>query len=51
MPTENIKRIIFTDESKFYFFYSDGKVFVWKGLGTGLDSENINSTVKHGGAV
>jgi hypothetical protein len=49
MPIEDIKRIIFMDESKFNLFYSDGKVFLWRELDTGLDSENINSTVKHGG--
>jgi transposase len=46
---EKIKTIIFSDESKFNLFYSDGKPSVWREPGTSLDSNNINHTVKHGG--
>jgi len=49
MPEEDIKRIIFTDESKFNLFYSDGKISVWREPGSGLKPENLNKTVKHGG--
>lgn len=50
MPENEIKSIIFSDESKFNLFYSDGKVSVWREPGTGLKSENLIKTVKHGGA-
>ena len=49
MSEDAIKSIIFTDESKFNLFYSDGKVSVWREPGTGLKSEHLNKTVKHGG--
>ncbi|KAF9761418.1 Transposable element Tcb1 transposase, partial [Nosema granulosis] len=38
-----------SDESKFNLFYSDGKVSVWRKLGTGLALKNLSPTVKHGG--
>ncbi|KAF9761289.1 Transposable element Tcb1 transposase [Nosema granulosis] len=38
-----------TDESKFIFFYSDGKVSVWRKPGTCLALKNLSPTVKHGG--
>ncbi|KAG0418638.1 Transposable element Tcb1 transposase [Dictyocoela roeselum] len=49
MENEEIKRIIFSDESKFNLFYSDGKVSVWREKGTGLFEKNLSPTVKHGG--
>lgn len=43
------KSVIFTDESKFNLFGSDGRRFVWRKEGTALKSANIKVTVKHGG--
>lgn len=43
------RSVIFTDESKFNLFGSDGRRFVWRRQGTALNPENINNTVKHGG--
>ena len=36
LSDNDIKSIIFTDESKFNRFYSDGRVSVWRKAGTGL---------------
>ena len=44
-----LKSIIYSDESKFNLFYSDGKVSVWREPKCGLDSKYITPTVKHGG--
>lgn len=41
--------ILFTDESKFNVFQSDGKVNVWRRKGERLNPKNIKGTVKHGG--
>lgn len=49
MHEEDIKTIIFSDESKFNLFYSDGKVSVWREPGKGLELKNLLPTVKHGG--
>ncbi|KAF9763472.1 Transposable element Tc1 transposase [Nosema granulosis] len=49
MEEEDIKRLIFNDESNFNFFYSDGKISVWRTPGTGLSPKKLQSTVKHGG--
>lgn len=49
MNEEEIKKIIFTDESKFNLFYSDGRVSVWREPGTRLESRNLRPTIKHGG--
>lgn len=43
------KRVIFTDESKFNIFRSDGRVFVWRTKNTELERKNLLPTVKHGG--
>lgn len=43
------KRIIFSDESKFNLFYSDGNVKVWRKPADGLNSKHSLKTVKHGG--
>ncbi len=44
--------VIFTDESKYNAFSSDGKVRVWRKPNTKFERKNIKSTVKHrGGAV
>jgi transposase len=49
MNEDDIKRIMFTDESKFNLFYSDGKKSVWRKKGEGLEDKNLEHTVKHGG--
>jgi len=43
------RTIIFTDESKFNLRYSDGKLFVWRTPGTGLQERHIEPTLKFGG--
>lgn len=48
-PKDFWKSVIFTDESKFNLFGSDGRRFVWRKEGTALKSANIKATVKHGG--
>lgn len=49
MNEEALKKIVFSDESKFNLFYNDGKSFVWREPRTGLNSENLSPTIKHGG--
>lgn len=49
MNSNDVKRIIFSDESKFNLFYSDGKVSVWREPGSGLKPQHLSGTVKHGG--
>ncbi|KAG0442369.1 Transposable element Tcb1 transposase [Dictyocoela muelleri] len=46
---DEIKRIIFSDESKFNLFNSDGRVSVWREPKKGLELKNLSPTVKHGG--
>jgi hypothetical protein len=46
---EAIKTIIFSDESKFNLFYSDGRVKVWREPGSCLQPGCFQPTVKHGG--
>lgn len=41
--------VIFSDESKFNLFGSDGKKYVWRKSGTELLAKNLRPTVKHGG--
>lgn len=41
--------VIFTDESKFNVFGSDGKIKVWRQPNTALEKKHLNVTVKHGG--
>lgn len=43
------KSVIFSDESKFNIFGSDGKKMVWRKKGTALAEKNLLPTVKHGG--
>jgi hypothetical protein len=43
------QRVIFTDESKFNIFGSDGYCIVWRKKNTGHKKENLRPTVKHGG--
>lgn len=40
---------MFTDESKFNIFGSDGRVNVWRKPGEELKLKNMRGTVKHGG--
>lgn len=48
-PMEFWKNVIFSDESKFNIFGSDGKRFVWRKPNTELHIKNLKPTVKHGG--
>lgn len=41
--------VLFTDESKFNLFGSDGKGYVWRKANTELRLENLSATIKHGG--
>ena len=41
--------VLFTDESKFNLFHSDGRVMVWRDVGKELENQNTVKTVKHGG--
>ncbi|GFU37095.1 transposable element Tc1 transposase [Trichonephila clavipes] len=43
------KQILFTDESKFNIFGSDGKPYVWRKSNEELHRQNMNPTVTHGG--
>lgn len=43
------KKIMFTDESKFNLYQSDGKVKVWRKRGEGYKGKNLMRTVKFGG--
>ncbi|GFT60376.1 transposable element Tcb1 transposase [Trichonephila clavipes] len=50
MKTDNFwKKFIFSDESKFNIFRSDGRRTVWRKPNTALDPKNLHPTVKHGG--
>ncbi|GFX40440.1 transposable element Tcb1 transposase [Trichonephila clavipes] len=50
MKTDNFwKKVIFSDESKFNIFRSDGRRTVWIKPNTALDPKNLHPTVKHGG--
>lgn len=48
-PNSFWNRIIFSDESKFNLFGSDGKQIVWRKPNTELQSKHTKKTVKHGG--
>ena len=41
--------VIFSDESKFNLFGSDGKRYVWRKRNTELETNHVRVTVKHGG--
>ncbi|GFV15526.1 transposable element Tc1 transposase [Trichonephila clavipes] len=50
LKTDNFwKKVIFSDESKFNIFGSDGRRTVWRKSNTVLDPKNLRPTVKHGG--
>ena len=42
------KRIIFSDESKFLLFKSDGRQYAWFKPGQALDPRFVQKTIKHG---
>lgn len=44
------EKVIFSDESKYNIFGSDGRQMVWRKPCKALDLKNIKPTVKHGGA-
>lgn len=48
-PLEFWKNVIFSDESKFNIFGSDGKKTVWRKPNTSLQIKNLIPTIKHGG--
>lgn len=48
-PDEFWKNVVFTDESKYNIFGSDGRRMVWRKPNTEFQFKNINATVKHGG--
>lgn len=43
------KRVLFTDESKYNIFGSDGRAKVWRKANTAMNPKNLIPTVKHGG--
>lgn len=43
------KKVIWSDESKFNRYQSDGKQYCWKRPGESLQRRHIKETVKHGG--
>ncbi|GFV81357.1 transposable element Tc1 transposase [Trichonephila clavipes] len=50
LKTDNFwKKVIFSDESKFNIFGSDGRRTVWRKPNTALDPKNLRPTVKQGG--
>lgn len=49
-PTSFWNKVLFSDESKFNVYRSDGRVLVWRRPGTELQKKNIQTTVKHGGS-
>ena len=49
MPENFWNDVIFTDESKFNLFGSDGKQKVWRKKNTALHQKNLTKTIKHSG--
>ena len=49
MNGSGVKRIIFSDESKFNLRYSDEKLKVWREPGKAHDQKYVVPTVKFGG--
>lgn len=41
------KKIIFSNQSKFNIFNSDGRNYVWRRSNTELDIQNVRSIIKH----
>lgn len=48
-PVEFWKSVLFSDESKFNLFSSDGRRMVWRKPNTELETKHLIPTVKHGG--
>lgn len=48
--TQFWEKVIFSDESKFCVYKSDGRVLTWRQKGDALQEKHIQTTVKHGGA-
>lgn len=48
-PPEYWENVIFSDESKFNLFSSDGRVMVWRKPNTEFKKQHVKGTVKHGG--
>lgn len=48
-PAEFWNKVIFSDESKFNIFGSDGRQFVWRKPNTELETRHLTPTIKHGG--
>ena len=42
-------KIVFSDESKFNLYKSDGRTYVQRSMGEALDPKCMQQTVKHGG--
>ncbi|EEQ81842.1 hypothetical protein NCER_101564 [Vairimorpha ceranae BRL01] len=49
LSDNEIKKICFSDESKFCLFFSDGKVSVWWEAGADLKTCNLPATVNYDG--
>lgn len=48
-PIDFWRKVIFSDESKYNIFGSDGRLRVWRRPGEALNPKNTKKTVKHGG--
>lgn len=48
-PVDFWDSVLFTDESKFNIFQSDGRIRVWRKPNCELENNNVVKTVKHGG--
>ncbi|KAM8718847.1 hypothetical protein ACLKA7_001539 [Drosophila subpalustris] len=48
-PASFWDQVLFTDESKFNIFRSDGRITVWRKPNTALEKKNLAPTVNHGG--
>lgn len=43
------RKVLFTDESKYNVFSSDGKIKVWRKRNAEFERKNLKTTIKHGG--
>ena len=43
------KKVVWSDDSKFYFFHSDGRTYIRRRLSEEFNEDCIQRTVKHGG--
>ena len=48
-PIKRWNNVLFSDESKFNLFNSDGRTMIWRSPGERLNFKNMVPTVKHGG--